>query len=66
MAVALPELLLPFGVLAALGLGFGLPEVAALTVAYVVVLEAVLYTPWFRRAIAAVFRKHAVLSVAGS
>jgi len=42
---AFPELMLPFGVVGALAVGFGLPEVAALTVAYVLLIEAVLYTP---------------------
>ncbi len=36
---AAPELLIPFGVIAALASGIGLPEVAALTVLYVLVLE---------------------------
>jgi tripartite ATP-independent transporter DctM subunit len=36
---ALPELIIPFGVIAGLGLGFGLPEIASLTVLYVVILE---------------------------
>src|SRR5262245_16327162 len=37
--IALPELFVPFGVILGLGVGFGLAEVAALTVLYVVVLE---------------------------
>lgn len=37
--VAAPELLIPFGVIAGLALGFALPEIAALTVVYVIVLE---------------------------
>jgi C4-dicarboxylate transporter, DctM subunit len=36
---ALPELVIPFGVIGMLSVGFGLPEVAALTVLYTVVLE---------------------------
>ena len=36
---ALPELFIPFGVILALASGFGLPEIAALTVVYVVLLE---------------------------
>jgi tripartite ATP-independent transporter DctM subunit len=36
---ALPELAIPFGVIGLLSVGFGLPEVAALTVLYTVVLE---------------------------
>jgi tripartite ATP-independent transporter DctM subunit len=38
--LALPELFVPFGVIIALASGFGLPEVAALTVLYTIVLEA--------------------------
>jgi len=38
---ALPELAIPFGVIGLLSVGFGLPEVAALTVLYTVVLEVV-------------------------
>jgi tripartite ATP-independent transporter DctM subunit len=37
--VALPELVIPFGVIGLLGVGFGLPEVAALTVVYTILLE---------------------------
>jgi len=37
---ALPEILIPFAVIGGLAVGFALPEVAALTVVYVVVLEA--------------------------
>jgi C4-dicarboxylate transporter, DctM subunit len=37
--LALPELFVPFGVILGLASGIGLPEVAALTVVYVVVLE---------------------------
>ncbi len=37
--LALPELFIPFGVILGLALGFGLPEVAALTVLYVLILE---------------------------
>jgi len=37
--LALPELFVPFGVILALASGIGLPEVAALTVLYTVVLE---------------------------
>jgi len=37
--VALPELFIPFGVVLALAKGFGLPEIAALTVVYVAILE---------------------------
>ncbi len=40
---ALPELFIPFGVILGLAKGFGLPEIAALTVVYVVVLEVVIY-----------------------
>jgi len=36
---AAPELFIPFGVIGGLALGFALPEIAALTVVYVVVLE---------------------------
>jgi C4-dicarboxylate transporter, DctM subunit len=36
---ALPELIIPFGVILGLAKGFALPEVASLTVAYVIVLE---------------------------
>ncbi|MGE0546742.1 MAG: TRAP transporter large permease [Kofleriaceae bacterium] len=36
---ALPELFIPFGVILGLASGFALPEIAALTVVYVVVLE---------------------------
>src|SRR5690606_12435805 len=39
--VALPELFIPFGVILGLAKGFGLPEIASLTVVYVVVLEVV-------------------------
>lgn len=38
---ALPELFVPFGVIAGLAFGFGLPEIASLTVIYVVLLELV-------------------------
>jgi tripartite ATP-independent transporter DctM subunit len=38
---ALPELAIPFGVIGLLSVGIGLPEVAALTVLYTVVLEVV-------------------------
>jgi len=37
--LALPELGIPFGVIAGLAVGFGLPEIASLTVVYTVVLE---------------------------
>jgi C4-dicarboxylate transporter, DctM subunit len=37
--LALPELFVPFGVILGLASGFGLPEVAALTVLYTIVLE---------------------------
>lgn len=36
---ALPELFIPFGVILGLASGFGLPEIAALTVVYVFILE---------------------------
>ncbi len=36
---ALPELVIPFGVIFGLAMGFGLPEIASLTVVYVVLLE---------------------------
>jgi C4-dicarboxylate transporter, DctM subunit len=39
--VALPELIIPFGVIFGLAMGFGLPEIASLTVVYVVTLEVV-------------------------
>ncbi|MBA3462202.1 MAG: TRAP transporter large permease [Deltaproteobacteria bacterium] len=39
----LPELFIPFGVILGLATGFGLPEIAALTVVYVVLLELVIY-----------------------
>ncbi|MBA3451543.1 MAG: TRAP transporter large permease subunit, partial [Deltaproteobacteria bacterium] len=39
LLVALPELFIPFGVILGLALGFALPEIAALTVVYVIVLE---------------------------
>ncbi len=38
---AAPELLIPFGVIVGLAKGFALPEIAALTVVYVIVLEVV-------------------------
>ncbi len=42
--IALPELLIPFGVVAALGLGVGsLSEVAALSVTYVLILEVFVF-----------------------
>src|SRR5206468_1725119 len=37
--IALPELVIPFGVIAGLAVGFGLPEIASLTVLYVMILE---------------------------
>ncbi|MDB4957561.1 MAG: dicarboxylate transporter [Myxococcales bacterium] len=37
--LALPELFIPFGVIIGLAIGFGLPEIAALTVVYTVFLE---------------------------
>ncbi|MGE0867606.1 MAG: TRAP transporter large permease [Kofleriaceae bacterium] len=40
---ALPELLIPFGVIAGMATGFALPEIAALTVVYVIVLELGIY-----------------------
>jgi tripartite ATP-independent transporter DctM subunit len=39
LALAFPELCIPFGVIIALAVGFDLPQVAALTVVYVIVLE---------------------------
>lgn len=39
--IALPELIVPFGVIAGLASGFGLPEIASLTVIYVILLEVV-------------------------
>ncbi|MDQ3367324.1 MAG: TRAP transporter large permease [Myxococcota bacterium] len=39
---ALPELFIPFGVILGLAKGFALPEIAALTVLYVIVLEVVI------------------------
>jgi C4-dicarboxylate transporter, DctM subunit len=38
-ALAFPELCIPFGVIIGLGIGFDLPQVAALTVVYTIVLE---------------------------
>jgi C4-dicarboxylate transporter, DctM subunit len=38
-ALAFPELCIPFGVIAGLAVGFDLPQVAALTVVYTIVLE---------------------------
>lgn len=49
---ALPELFIPFGVILGLATGFSLPEIAALTVVYTLVLEVVLsrlfarFTAW--------------------
>jgi C4-dicarboxylate transporter, DctM subunit len=40
---ALPELFIPFGVILGLANGFGLPEIAALTMVYVIVLELGIY-----------------------
>ena len=40
---ALPELFIPFGVILGLASGFALPDIAALTVLYVVVLELGIY-----------------------
>jgi tripartite ATP-independent transporter DctM subunit len=40
---ALPELFIPFGVILGLASGFGLPEIASLTVFYVVVLEVFVF-----------------------
>ncbi|MBA3393025.1 MAG: TRAP transporter large permease [Deltaproteobacteria bacterium] len=39
---ALPELFIPFGVILGLASGFALPEIAALTVVYVIILEVVI------------------------
>ncbi|MFN0250514.1 MAG: TRAP transporter large permease [Kofleriaceae bacterium] len=39
---AAPELLIPFGVILGLAKGFALPEIAALTVVYVIVLEVLI------------------------
>jgi tripartite ATP-independent transporter DctM subunit len=39
LGLALPELCIPFGVIIGLGIGFDLPQVAALTVVYTIVLE---------------------------
>ncbi|HWU90124.1 MAG TPA: TRAP transporter large permease [Kofleriaceae bacterium] len=41
--VALPELFIPFGVILGLASGFGLPEIASITVLYVVILEVVVF-----------------------
>lgn len=41
--VALPELFIPFGVILGLASGFGLPEIAALTVVYVTILEVAFF-----------------------
>jgi C4-dicarboxylate transporter DctM subunit len=38
-AIAFPELCIPFGVIAGLGIGFELSQIAALTVVYTIVLE---------------------------
>src|SRR5262245_44048655 len=43
LLAALPELFIPFGVILGLASGFGLPEIAALTVVYVVVLEVAIF-----------------------
>jgi C4-dicarboxylate transporter, DctM subunit len=40
---ALPELFIPFGVILGLASGFGLPEIASLTVFYVVILEVLVF-----------------------
>jgi hypothetical protein len=40
---ALPELFIPFGVILGLASGFGLPEIASLTVVYVVILEVAVF-----------------------
>lgn len=48
---ALPELAIPFAVIALIANGFGLYEVAALTVTYVVVLEVVITKQLTRRAL---------------
>jgi C4-dicarboxylate transporter DctM subunit len=40
---ALPELFIPFGVIIGLASGFGLPEIASLTVIYVVILEVLVF-----------------------
>ncbi|HSK01135.1 MAG TPA: TRAP transporter large permease [Kofleriaceae bacterium] len=40
---ALPELFIPFGVILGLASGFGLPEIASLTVLYVVILEVAVF-----------------------
>ncbi len=40
---ALPELFIPFGVILGLAKGFGLPEIASLTVVYVLILEVGIY-----------------------
>src|SRR4051794_40628588 len=54
-ALALPELCIPFGVIAGLAVGFDLPQVAALTVVYTIALEVgasrvlgALGVPWGR------------------
>jgi len=39
LGLAFPELCIPFGVIIGLGIGFDLPQVAALTVVYTIVLE---------------------------
>lgn len=41
--VAVPELFIPFGVILGLAMGFGLPEVASLTLVYVILIEVVGY-----------------------
>ncbi len=41
--LALPELFIPFGVILGLASGFGLPEIASLTVVYVIILEVGLF-----------------------
>jgi tripartite ATP-independent transporter DctM subunit len=40
---AAPELFIPFGVILGLASGFGLPEIASLTVVYVVILEVAVF-----------------------
>jgi len=40
---ALPELFIPFGVILGLASGFGLPEIASLTLVYVIILEVAVF-----------------------
>jgi len=61
---ALPELFIPFGVILGLASGFGLPEIASLTVFYVVILESLVFRTVTARTLWAV--SHEAMAMIGA